>query len=301
MLTRLRRVLPLVVAALIAAALPTVLPLAPAAADVCPPVQDDEGGIDYSDCGEDSGGVGGDENGGDEGGSGDGGVDEPTCDLSVYADMNAPTWCDGTITCWGNIPSTLDEDTWEEEALEHGAGPRPSPDHQLVFVWCQDGYGWEWVLPEETGPSLWELAWIAYGNLSTPDFQLAFSPPTQSYVNLETWYWADGPADGEIAGTPAGSVVAYAVPNRLEVDPGDGSGVMECPFEVAENAACSHVYGRASVDHPDGYPARMRLVYDVRFEDGGAVLELDGLPTTLESPCVDGPLPVAEVAAIVIE
>ena len=302
MLTRVRRLLPLIAAALMAAALPTVLPLAPAAAAPCPPFQEDQGGVDYSDCGEDSGGEDGDENGGSEdvGGDDDGGGGEPQCNLD-YGPAGSPTWCEGTVACWANVPSTFPEEEWEQLAQDMGAGPRPSPEHVLVFVFCEDDQYWDWVLPEETGPSLWELAWQAFGHLDTPDFQLAFSPPTQSYVNLETWYWAVGPAEGEIAGTPAGSVIAYAVPNRLEVDPGDGSGVMNCPFEVAENAECSHVYGRASVDHPDGYPARMRLIYDVRFEDGGALLELDGLPTTLESPWVDGALPVAEVAAIVIE
>lgn len=304
MLTRLTRAASLLLTvATTALSLLVVLP-ASASGPVeprCAFIDPDTGNWDYSNCGGDNGGDDGDDTGGDDDGSGGDGGDEPTCDLSVYADMNAPTWCKGTITCWGNIPSTLDEDTWEEEALEHGAGPRPSPEHQLVFVWCQDGYGWEWVPPDVAGPSLWELAWRAFGSIQTPDFQLAYAPPTMSYVNLDTWYWAEGPGDGEILGTPAGGVNAIATPDRIEVDPGDGSGVMECPFAVQKSDACFHTYTRASVDHPDGYPARMRLIYTIAFTNNGEPMELDGLPETLDSPWIDGPLPVGEVATIVIE
>ncbi|TDD71961.1 hypothetical protein E1262_04330 [Jiangella aurantiaca] len=249
----------------------------------------------------DSGGDDGEDTGGD---NGDGGEQEPTCDLSQVEGEGPPTavqWCMGTEACWGNIPSLNPPEDWEQLAGE----PSPGEGYIVTFVVCypsNPGGTWQWILPpEEQGPSLWDLAWQAFGNIATPDFTLAFSPPDRSFVNLDTWYWAEGPSDGEIIGESTGAVNAIATPDRIEVDPGDGSGVLQCPFTVAESDACSHVYAEASVDHPDGYPARMRLVYDISFTNNGDPLELDGLPTTLESPWVDGPLPVAEAQSIVVE
>ncbi|WP_131986639.1 hypothetical protein [Jiangella ureilytica] len=287
-------------AAVVAASL--LVTVSTASAD-CELVQVPAPGGGYSwveDC-SDSGGDDGDDNGGDNGGGGD---TEPTCDLSQVEGEGPPTavqWCMGTEACWGNIPSLNPPEDWEQLAGE----PSPGEGWIVTYVTCYPSNPigtWQWIEPpEEQGPSLWDLAWQAFGNIATPDFTLAFSPPTQSYVNLPTWYWADGPSDGEILGESTGAVNAIATPDRIEVDPGDGSGVMECPFAVDEGDECLHTYVRASVDHADGYPARMRLVYDIAFTNNGEPLELDGLPTTLESPWVDGPLPVAEVAAIVIE
>lgn len=301
MLTRIRTVLRLLLGtAVVATALLVTVPTA--SAD-CTLVwgQKPNGSMGWVEVCEDSGGDEGEDTGGDNGSGGD---NEPTCDLSQVegeGPAGSVTWCQGTEACWGNIPSLNPPETWEDLA----GGPSPGEGYIVTFVVCypsNPGGSWQWIQPpEEQGPSLWELAWQAFGNIATPEFTLAFSPPTQSYVNLDTWYWAEGPSDGEIVGDSTGAVNAIATPDRIEVDPGDGSGVMECPFAVDEGDECLHTYVRASVDHPDGYPARMRLVYDIAFTNNGDPLELDGLPTTLESPWVDGPLPVAEVAAIVIE
>ena len=100
-------------------------------------------------------------------------------------------------------------------------------------------------------------------------------------------------------------VVALGEPDRLEVDPGDGSGVLSCAWSTVESGECSYTFGRSSVGQPvdgDGLPAfgvRMRLVYQVRFEVNGAPLEVAGLPTTLESPWQTTTVPVAEVQALV--
>lgn len=251
-----------------------------------------EDGIEWVERCEDSGG---DDGSDDDGDSGSGSEDQ--CDLSVYDDVHdgATKWCRGEVACWGNFPSVHPEDMWEELADE----PRPGPDHVVTFVECEDTPGdWRWVVPpEETGPSLWDLAWTAYGALTAPAFEPAFSPPGRSIVNLDTWYWADGPDADPLSGT-GGQVTAIAEPSHMQVDPGDGNAALTCDFEVTENERCTHVYTRASVGHDDGYPVRMRLVYDVRFENNGAPLELDGLPTTLESPWEQAALPVAEVQAL---
>lgn len=253
-----------------------------------------EDGIEWVERCEDSGG---DDGGEDDGDSGSG---EPQCDLSVYDHVHdgATKWCKGDIACWGNFPSVLPEEMWEDQTGE----PRPSPDHIMTFVECEDfpdGGEWGWYLPpEETGPSTWDLAWRAFGSLTTPPFEPAFSPPTRSIVNLDTWYWADGPGSDPLTGS-SGRVTAIAEPSHLQVDPGDGAKVLTCGFETAENERCTHTYRRASVGHPDGFPVRMRLVYDVRFEENGSPLELDGLPTSLESAWAQAGLPVAEVQALV--
>ena len=308
MLTRLTRAArPLLAIAITALSLLVVLP-ASASGPVeprCAVIDPDTGNWDYSNCGGDNGGEDGEDTGGDDGsGEDDGGGNEPTCDLSQVEDEGPPTavqWCQGTEACWGNIPSLNPPEDWEDLAGE----PSPGEGYIVTFVVCypsNPGGSWQWIQPpEDQGPSLWDLAWIAFGSIQTPAFELAYAPPTMSYVNLDTWYWAEGPGDGEILGTPAGGVNAIATPDRIEVDPGDGSGVMECPFAVEKSDACFHTYTRASVDHPDGYPARMRLIYSIAFTNNGEPMELDGLPETLDSPWIDGPLPVGEVATIVIE
>ncbi|RIQ13303.1 hypothetical protein [Jiangella rhizosphaerae] len=301
MLTRVRQLLRVLLGtALVAGALLVTASTASADCVLIPETHPDGSTTWTEDC-SDSGGDDGEDTGGDNGG---GGEQEPTCDLSQVEGEGPPTavqWCMGEEACWGNIPSLNPPETWEDLA----GGPSPGEGYIVTFVVCypsNPGGTWQWILPpEEQGPSLWDLAWQAFGNIATPDFTLAFSPPNRSFVNLDTWYWAEGPGDGEIIGESTGAVNAIATPDRIEVDPGDGSGVLQCPFTVAESDACHHVYAHASVDHPDGYPARMRLVYDISFTNNGEPLELDGLPTTLESPWVDGPLPVAEAQSIVVD
>ena len=290
-----RTVRVLLTAAMLAASLFVVM-AAPAHADVKCWLDkvETEDGITWEERCEDSGGDDGIEDDGDSGTE-----IEPQCDLSVFDGKvhdGATRWCKGDVACWGNFPSVLPEERWDDQTGE----PRPSPDHIMTYVKCEDTEGeWGWYLPpDETGPSVWDLAWSAFGALTTPAFEPAFSPPTRSIVNLDTWYWADGPGSDPLTSS-SGHVTAIAEPSHLQVDPGDGSSALTCDFETAENERCIHAYARASVGHADGYPLRMRLVYDVRFEQNGSPLELDGLPTALESAWEQASLPVAEVQALV--
>lgn len=260
-------------------------------------VKDEAGRTTWVEQCDDEGGDDGGNDGGDNGGN-----PPPSCDLDVFERVHdgASRWCEGTTACWGNFPSVLDEDSWEERAKE----PRPGPDHIVTYVVCQDENGetvrsgWQWTLPpEEQGPSLWDLAWLAHGQLETPNFGIAISPPDTTYVGLDTWFWADGPAAEVITGS-SGSVTAIAEPDRIEVDPGDGSSGFTCSFEVAENDRCFHSYAKASVN--GAYPAQMRLVYSLRFENGGETLTLEGLPTSLESPWVGEAIPVGEIQGTVV-
>lgn len=270
-----------------------------AAADECQVVEvtRSDGSVEYRTvCPED-----GDEGTRDPGDGGAGGG--PTCDLSTVEGVANYPYCVGTTACAVNNPSTLGEDAWPMEE-------RPSPDHIYTWTWCEsaDGeveYWWSWYLPEEQGPSLTELAQQAFGALRTPTYDVGFNPPRRAVVGVPTWFWADAAVDGPITGSSALGVVAIGEPDRLEVDPGDGSGVLTCPFTTTESDACSHTYGRSSVhgtagaDREPAYAVRMRLVYDVRFENAGAPLELPGLPTTLESAWQQTAVPVVEIQSVV--
>ncbi|MGP4110251.1 hypothetical protein ACTWP5_04950 [Streptomyces sp. 4N509B] len=233
-----------------------------------------------------------DENPGDgEGGDGSG---EPSCDMSTVGSATN-SWCEGENACWANIPSAVypTPDTWP--------GEPPNPDAVYIFKVCYDREGntvysdWTWYTPQQ--PSLEELAWIAYGELNAPAFDLAFSPPGESVIHVDTWWWADGAPGGSITGSSAGGVIAVAEPDSLEVEPGDGSGTMTCAFVVSESDECTHTYERAS---RDGYPARARLVYDVHFERNGQVVEPQGLPDSFESAWEETSVPVTEVQANVV-
>ena len=245
----------------------------------------------------------GDEGGGDGTPGGGGGGGAPTCDLSTVQGVADYPFCVGTTACAVNNPSSLPEESWPMEE-------RPSPEHIYTWRWCETAagevdYEWSWYLPEEEGPSLEELAQQAFGALAPPTFGVGVNPPRQSVVGLPTWFWAATAQPGGLTGSSAGGVVALAAPDRLEVDPGDGSGVRSCPWTTAEADACTHTYARSSAtaggtsDVGPAYTARMRLVYDVTFQNNGAPLTLPGLPTTLESAWVTGAVPVAEIQSIV--
>ncbi|WP_461110606.1 hypothetical protein, partial [Streptomyces calidiresistens] len=57
---------------------------------------------------------------------------------------------------------------------------------------------WEFITPPGDGPSVEELAWEAFGRLSVPGFTLAHNPPTQAVIFVDTWWWAEGPSEGEV-------------------------------------------------------------------------------------------------------
>jgi len=227
---------------------------------------------------------------------GSSGSTEPTCVLTGLAE-----YCIGAMACWANVPSALPEAEWPEET-------RPSPDAVYTFQYCEPdpaetATGWSWYTPSEM--TVAQAARQAYGLLATPAFTVGFSPPGRAIVGFPTWLWAQTPESGTITGSAALGVVAIGEPDGLEVDPGDGSGVLSCAWSTVESGECAYTYGRSSVGQPvdgDGlpaYPVRMRLVYQVRFEANGTPLEVAGLLTTLESPWQTTPVPVAEIQALV--
>lgn len=236
---------------------------------------------------------------GDEGGPGgsDGGEGPaPTCELEGLGDF-----CLDGVSCWSNVPAAIPP-TPEEEAA------RPTPESVWIYRRCDEnpdhplsGYFWS----EDEGPSLDTLAREAFAALVTPAFTVGFNPPGRAVVNFPTWFWAETATAGEIRSGGALGVVAIGSPDRLEVDPGDGSGVRSCTFSTGASAACSYTYPRSSAGQPaagsgdPAFTARARLVYDVRFEAYGSPLTLPGLPDSLTSPWVERAVPVAEIQTVV--
>lgn len=226
---------------------------------------------------------------------GAGGAQEPTCALK-----SGQEYCVGASACWANIPSALPPERWPEET-------RPSPEAIYTYQSCMPDptgtlSGWSWYDPP--GPSLAELAQQAYGELATPAFTVGFNPPGRAVVGVPTWFWAQTAQGGQITGSSALGVVAIATPGHLEVDPGDGSPLRRCTWSTTASDTCSHEYARSSAREPVGpdgqraYVARIRMVYDVRFENYGTPLTLAGLPETLPSVWVEGHVPVAEVQTL---
>ncbi|MET0448838.1 MAG: hypothetical protein ABWX74_05075 [Aeromicrobium sp.] len=270
------------VAIVATATLATMLVLAistPASAEYCG--KDPETGlIIIGDCDDGTPAVDGD-------GDGDGGqTAQPTCHLRPGDNV-----CIGDKSCLVNDPSLNDE-----EDLVDDLPPKPEGEgwHAAFRQCVGEDYLWYWSQDAEPTPA--ELATEAFNQLRTPPYVVTFNPPTRTLVNLDTWWWAQGPEVAPITAS-AGSVTATAAPDRLEVDPGDGSGVMSCPFVTERSDACSYIYPRSSKG--EGYPARMRLVYAVSFTDGGAALDVAGLPTELSSAWGAVTVPVREAQTLV--
>jgi hypothetical protein len=243
---------------------------------------------DYSNCG------GGSGDPGEDGGGNGGGGGEPTCDWSLIEGRGEDRWCEGENACWANIPSAVypDPEDWPPG--------QPSEDAVYIFKLCYGPDGteayneWTWRVPNV--PSIEDLAWEAYGRLRLPEFTLAFNPYEQAIIYKDTWWWVEGPTDSTVLGSSAAGLVAIAEPNRVEVDPGDGSGTINCGWVTAKSDECAHAYQKAS---DEGYPAEARLVYDVRFENNGTPIEVAGAPDSVESDWVGTSVPVREIQAIV--
>jgi hypothetical protein len=285
----------LIVAATVLGTL-SVVDVRPAAAQPnCEWVENEDGDFDYiceqTDPGED----------GDDG-SGDSDEDSssgPPCDLSLIEQFIGATrqFCQGQNACWVNDPPAKypTQDTWPEppspDAGDYIYMSCVDPDGNIVF----DDYTWE-NMPQT--PPIEDLVREAYGELEAPSFTLAFSPPGESVIYIDTWWWAEGASSAEITGSAALGVVAVAEPDHMEVDPGDGSSTLTCDFVVDESDECAHTYDRASGD--GGYPARARLVYDVHFEQDGEPIDVAGAPDTFESEWQETAVPVTEVQSNVV-
>lgn len=238
--------------------------------------------------------------GGDGTPGGGGSGPAPECELST----SYPTYCksDG-VACLLNDPAKN-----PQEAVEDDAGPKPEGDEEyhIAYESCSDGSGRDWFWTTGETISTEDLALQAFGKLTFTPFTMTFNPANRTIVNLDTWWWAQGASTETLVGSAAAGVRALAAPDRMEIDPGDGSGVMSCEFVTAKSDACSYRYTKASVrgsardaDGKAAYAARMRLVWAVSFEQNGSPIEVDGLPTTFSSPWEESPVVVREIQTVV--
>jgi hypothetical protein len=268
-----------------------------AAAD--PPCFEDTGNGEMGYCNDRPGDEESGDDGGSEGTSG-GGSGEPSCSHleSFKQDWPGATrwYCEGQNACWElDPPPAPPREEWPEP---------PSPDAgQYIYKLCEDPQGNEtyadftWSGIEEE-PPLEEQAETAFGQLDAPPFELAFSPPGESVIYIDTWWWAEGAPSGNREGSSAFGLVAIAQPDHLEVDPGNGGDTITCDFVTTESDACTYTYERASGD--GGYPARARLVYDVTFEENGEPIDIPGAPDTFQSAWEETAVPVVEVQSNVV-
>ena len=250
----------------------------------------------------DGGGDGGSDGGDDDGG---GGTAEPACQL-----WGQFTYCAGTRAC-RDIP-------WHPPyALPKG--PKPHPDSEPAIRECDLGepglYGpypieIYWSDPgQPQPPSLYEQALAAIGQIDLTIPELVTSPSGRTLVHIPVWYWlASG--DGDRTGSSAFGLVATAVLDHLEVDPGDGSGTLECPWVTSAEQAeeqCSHTYdlpsdrGSATWGGRPAFLASVTAVWTLSFEINGTPVTIPDAPATLTSEASTAPVRVDEQGAVVTD
>lgn len=134
-----------------------------------------------------------------------------------------------------------------------------------------------------------------------------------TYVNLDTYFWVDGgPGQWDVvsatASVPGLSVTVQAVPQRLVVDPGDGSRTFSCEGQppVASNAVwyegmpgCVHRYVNSSAmaGNEQTFPVVLAIDWSVTWSaSNGEAGDLGSMRTT----SAVRPLAVAEIQAVLV-
>ena len=228
-----------------------------------------------------------------------GGQTEPACGLVAPA-----TFCMGETPCY-----------YKENVVPY-APPRSKPPKKgsdwrvrMCISPLTGGFLGEAVWLDENEPqppSLQEQAQTAFGQLQVPGATLTFNPTTRTLVSLDTWFWAQGLASGDITGSSAFGLVAIATPDHLELTPGDGSGSMNCDWVTTKSDTCSYAYPRSSagngtttVDGQGAYAANGQAVWDVAFEMNGNPVNIPGAPTELRGPQMNAAVRVVESQSLV--
>jgi len=241
---------------------------------------------------------------GDDGGDG-GGNTEPTCQL-----WGQFTYCVGTTACH-DVP-------WHPP-MALPDGPKPQPDSEPRARECDygvpGGYGpyvvtYYWSdSGQPQPPTLYQQALTAIGQIDLTIPSLTTSPDGRTLVFIPVWYWLDG-GEGDRTGSSAFGLVATAVLDHLEVDPGDGSAAIECPWVTSAEQAeeeCSHSYDHASADGTEtwngkpAYLASVTAVWTLSFEINGTPVTIPNAPATLTSEASTAPVRVDEQGAVVTE
>lgn len=245
------------------------------------------------------------DDGGDDGDDGGGGgSSEPTCQL-----WGQFTYCVGTTACH-DIP-------WHPP-MALPPGPKPNPDSEPRARECDygvpGGYGpyvvtYYWSGDEPEPPSLYEQALTAIGQIDLTIPSLETSPRGRTLVFIPVWFWLDGGA-GDRTGSSAFGLVATAVLDHVDVDPGDGSPSFACPWvTTAEQAEeeCSYSYDRRSDNGAatwQGKPAHLAsatATWTLSFEVNGTPVTIPNAPATLTSEASTAPVRVDEQGAVVTD
>lgn len=269
-----------------------VAPAAPAGADDCLVQDPVTGKITYV-C-EEPGQPGQPGDPGDEGGGGGG----PSCELKPPG-----TFCVGMNSCY-----------YKDNVVPFAPpqSPPPTPDAEWKVRICiganlAESYEAVWIGEDEPQPpSLAEQARTAIGELDLGTGSLTVNPTTRSLVSLPTWFWADGLSADNLTGSSAFGLVAIATPDHLDIDPGDGSGAVQCPWTTTPSDTCSHAYdrssatrGTASVDGHAAYAATGEPVWTLAFEMNGTPVNIPGVPTEITGAPMSAGVWVAESQAVV--
>ncbi len=243
----------------------------------------------------------------DGGGGGTDAPAVPTCNLdaingSDYDNPSAP-YCAENKTC-------VTVDLFAPVALPDGE--KPNDDSKARVRICSGGplgsieVGTAFWSDDEKPPTRLEQALTAIGQIDLATPTVNVSPAGRTLVNLDTWFWLTG-AQQEATGSSAFGLVAIATFRSMTVDPGDGSGTFTCPFTADAATAekqCLHEYrrssarGSASVDGRSAFTAKVNTVYDLRFEVGGAQVDVQGAPATLPGPPASAAIRVDEVQTL---
>ena len=163
-----------------------------------------------------------------------------------------------------------------------------------------------WVGQAPQPPPLLDQSVEATGQIQMPSAVLSFNPTARTLVNVDTWFWAQGLKGRVLQGSSAFGLVAYATPDRLEVDPGDGLAMPPCGWVISKSDRCSYPYWRSSIGGtargPNGVPAYQasaHAVWTLRFELNGEPVVIAGAEPELRGPEMTAPVVVLEVQTIV--
>ena len=195
-----------------------------------------------------------------------------------------------------------------------GPGAGPAYD-DWVAVLAQGGTFVPQPQPEDLLPELYERV---VQQLPTPVPRIApadWMPERWTYVHLPTFFWVDqsqgqwAPVEAS-ASVPGLTVTARAVPERLVVHPGDGSGDITCegapPAFVQGRddpesfAGCEHAYrdSSAMAASGDAFPVTVDVIWHATWSaSNGESGDLGTVSTTSETRL----LPVAEIQALVTD
>lgn len=261
-----RRVLPLLLGAVVASVLVALGTSTAAVADDCPRVViDPDGTTHLENCVTIPGGG----DGGDGGGGGGGNA--PACEFTGIWDE----FCRGTAPCYKFDPANLQNDDYVRESLGQDLAEKPSDSDHLIYVSClppggerQDLYYWASEFEGET-VSIRDRLLSAYAQLPLPAITPVFNPPTRTLVNLDTWWWAQGAQTTEARSPEALGLVAIAAPDKMTVTA--GAQTVTCPIVATRSDECVMVFRRAG-----DYDATVTVSYAVRFEIGGQPFTVPG-------------------------